>query len=56
MKKEEKKKSLEVVEVLPLKDFVIFQNDVHIILKEGEKNMVPSRFIENLKTEKVIKE
>ena len=56
----EKKKSKTIaegmVEVLPLKDFVLFQNDVHIVLKKGETNAVPERFLQNLKTEKVIKE
>ena len=40
--------------IKPLRDFVIHQNDVHIELKDGEETMVPKRFLENLKNEKVI--
>lgn len=45
-----------LVEILPLKDFVIKQNDIYIELKEGVKAEVPFRFVVNLKTENVIKE
>lgn len=55
MEKEQKKKSKsELVEILPLKDFVIHQNEFHYELKAGEKISIHERFIENLKTEKVI--
>lgn len=59
MKKENKAvkmKEENLVEVLPLKDFVIKQNDIYIELKEGVKAEVPFRFIVNLQTENVIKE
>jgi len=43
-------------EILPLRDFVIKQNDIYIELKEGVTSLVPLKFIQNLITEKVIKE
>lgn len=56
-----RKKNLKVeksneAEILPLKDFVIKQNDIYIELKKGFTKLVPVRFIQNLITEKVIKE
>jgi hypothetical protein len=55
--KEEKEKSLsmEMKKIKPLKDFVIHMNEYHYELKKGESIEVPSIFVENLKTEKVIK-
>lgn len=44
------------IEILPLKDFVIKQNDFFIELKQGTPATVPVRFIQNLKTEKIIRE
>jgi hypothetical protein len=51
-----KMKEENLVEVLPLKDFTIKQNDIFIELKEGELKEIPFRFLVNLKTENVIKE
>lgn len=37
------------------KDFVLLQNDVHIIIKAGDNlTGIPKRFMENLKAEGVI--
>lgn len=41
--------------IIPLKDFKIVQNDILIDLRKGEEIEVPLRFIDNLKTENVIK-
>lgn len=49
-----KEKKLEANEVLPLRDHSIYQNDVVIHLKKGESIVVPEKFLEVLKTEKVI--
>jgi hypothetical protein len=51
-----KMKEESFVEVMPLKDFVIKQNDIYIELKEGKPAEVPFRYLVNLKTENVIKE
>ena len=40
--------------VTPKKDHVIHQNEFHYVLKKGEPIKVNKRFIEALKTEKVI--
>lgn len=53
-KKESSKNSGASKEIKPKKDFVINQNGIYIELKKGEKLEVPKRFLENLKTEKVI--
>lgn len=45
----------EMKKVTPKKDFVLHFNDVHIELKKGESVEVPTMFLQNLKTEKVIK-
>lgn len=42
-------------EVKPLRDFTIKHNEHFIELKKGEKIDVPKKFLQNLKTEKVIK-
>jgi len=47
-------KEEKLVEINPLKDFVIHQNKYHKELKKGVKDKVPERYIQNLKTEKVI--
>ena len=49
-KKEEKK----VKKLIAKKDHLIVQNDVRIEVKKGEEVKVPERFLETLKTEKVI--
>ena len=41
-------------QVKPLKDFVILQNDFRLELEKGKSVEVPSKFLANLKTEKVI--
>lgn len=51
-----KMKEDNLVEILPLKDFVIKQNDIYIELKEGVSAEVPFKYLVNLKTENVIKE
>jgi len=58
MKKESLKMKEEGVTrlITPLRDFVISHNDVIIEVKEGAPIEIPLRYIENLKTEKVIKE
>ena len=43
------------LKVKPLKDHVIHHNDDHIELKKGEACEVPSKYLETLRTEKVIK-
>lgn len=52
-KKKDSKKGMKKVK--PLKDFKIVQNEHKIDLKKGEEIEVPEKFIQNLKTEKVIK-
>lgn len=42
--------------IFPLKDFIIKQNDFYLEMKAGEMIEVPTRYLENLKTENVIKE
>lgn len=42
------------LEILPLKDFEIKHNDTHIIIKKGELIEIPVKFLQNLKTEKVM--
>jgi len=49
------KAKAEMKEISPLKDFVIHTHEVHIEIKKGEKLEVPKMFLQNLKTEKVIK-
>ncbi len=44
----------DMVEIIPLKDFVIHHNEYHIELIEGEAIEVPAKFLQNLKTEKII--
>lgn len=54
-KAEPEKYSMEVERVIALKDFVICQNDYRLEIKKGDDlSNVPDKFIENLKTEKVI--
>ena len=52
----EKPKSKKMISIMPLKDFHISHNGVDIVIKEGERIEVPKLYIQNLKTEKVIKE
>jgi len=49
------KKEAKSKKIKPLKDFIIKQNDFMLELKEGESIEVPSKYLANLKTEKVIK-
>lgn len=49
-----KKKTASLVEVIPLKDFVIKQNSFFYDLKKGIPHSVHEKFIQNLKTEEVI--
>ena len=51
-KKPEKKVS--VKKLIAKKDWVISQNDVHIVIKKGDEVKAPKEFLEVLKTEKVI--
>ena len=53
-KKENNVGATKFVEVMPLKDFVISQNEIFIELVKGKGDKVPDIFIENLKTEGVI--
>jgi len=59
MKEEEKKLPVKtksgLKEITPLRDFVIHCNEFHYDLKKGKSIEVDSRFLPNLKTEKVIK-
>ena len=48
-------KIMDKVTVKPLKDWHIIQNEYDIKLKEGEEIEIPTRFIETLLTENVIK-
>ena len=54
-KEEVVEKKMELKKVKPLKDFVIKHNAYYFELKKGESIEVPEIFIQNLKTEKVIK-
>ncbi len=54
-KEKEAKKKVELVKVKPLKDFVIHTHEFHYDLKKGEELEVNKIFLQNLKTEKVIK-
>lgn len=45
----------DLVSVKPLRDFHIVHNDVDLKLIKGESMLVNKMFIQNLKTEKVIK-
>ena len=45
----------ELVKIKPLKDFVIHMNDFHYEIKKGVELEVHKMFLQNLKTEKVIK-
>ena len=41
--------------VIAKRDFVIHQNDIHIVIKAGDDlSSVPEKYLENLKTEAVI--
>ena len=55
MEKEEKKKPKKEKKLIALKDFVVCHNEHYYEIKEGEEVKVPEMFLENLKTEKVIK-
>lgn len=55
MEKEKVKDKKDLVEIKPLKDFVICMNEHLYDIKKGEKIKVPEMFLVNLKTEKVIK-
>ena len=50
----EKKENPKEREITPKKDFTICQGPVFIELKEGKTAVVPSVYLENLKTEGVI--
>ena len=50
--KDEKKKK--VKKLIAKKDHLIVQNEVRIEIKKGDEVEVPKRFLEVLKTEKVI--
>ena len=52
----EKENLKDMVKVKPLRDFLIVQNKHRYDLKKGEEMAVHKSFLENLKTEKVIKE
>ena len=54
-KKESKKKASGMKKIKPLRDFRLCFNEHDYDLKKGEEIEVPSMFLENLKTEKVIK-
>ena len=53
----DKKPSPAEVEIIPLRDFPqgIHQNEINIDIKEGVPVTIPRRFLQNLVTEKVIK-
>jgi hypothetical protein len=42
------------VEIMPLKDFHIVQNEIDIVIKTGVLVTIPRRFLQNMVTEKVI--
>lgn len=54
MKKEEIKKESSIVTILPLKDHIIAQNEFYYDLKKDVMIDIDKRFLEVLKTEKVI--
>ena len=55
MKKEKVTKSeKKVKKLIAKKDHLIVQNDVRIEIKKGDEVDVPERFLETLKTEKII--
>ena len=54
MKKEEIKKESSIVTILPLKDHIIAQNEFYYELKKDVMIDIDKRFLEVLKTEKVI--
>ena len=43
------------ISIMPLRDFHIKHNDVDLKIIKGEEILVDKKFIQNLKTEKVIK-
>jgi hypothetical protein len=45
-----------MVEIVPLKDFLIHHNQFHIEIKEGVPVSIPQKFLQNMVTENVIKE
>lgn len=53
--KEEVKTEKKLKKIKPLKDFVIKMNEFNYIIKKGEEIEVDRMFLQNLKTEKVIK-
>ncbi len=53
-KNQEARESRSSKKLIAKKDHKIVQNGVVIIIKEGEEVKVPERFLETLKTEKVI--
>ena len=53
-KPKKKKSKSGKIEILPLRDFHIVCNSDNIVIVEGEKIEVPSKYLANLKTEKVI--
>ena len=56
MKEETKPRTKsELVEIKPLRDFKFRFNEFEYDLKKGEKSEVHKMFLQNLKTEKVIK-
>ena len=52
---EEVKSKSDLKKIKPLKDFVIHTHEYHYELKKGEELEVHKMFLQNLKTEKVIK-
>ena len=50
----EVKADSKLVEIKPLKDFLIVFNEYRYEIKKGEKIKVHKMFLQNLKTEKVI--
>jgi len=55
VKKEKAAKLPSSTEIMPLKDHHIVHNEHNIKIVKGEKCRVPDMFLQNLKTEKVIK-
>lgn len=57
MKEVEKKKpAAKTISIVPLKDHVIVQNDFKYELKQGVEIEIDVRFLETLKTEKILSE
>lgn len=54
-KKEFVKKKSEFVSIKPLKDFVLNFNEYKYDMKKGKEIKIHKKFLQNLKTEKVIK-